>query len=112
MIQNLGKIRLLIQAVHEVTSAPARFWDRGARWFVARLYELGQLVKSCSVFSEKIRWLFVTRPVLMPSQKKNLAVEGDSRLHELEGRTEITPPWRLKVIGSRGKRLSRSVMER
>ena len=45
----------LIQAVHEVTSTPARFWDRGARWFVVRFYGLGQLVTSCSVFSEEIR---------------------------------------------------------
>ena len=64
--------RILTQAVHEVASAPAHFWDRGARWFVARLYGLGQLVTSCSVFSEGIRWLFVTRPVLMPCQKKVL----------------------------------------
>ena len=27
---------------HEVTPAPARFWDRGARWFVGRLYVLEQ----------------------------------------------------------------------
>ena len=39
---NPGKIGFLIQAVHEVTSAPARFWDRGARWFVVRLYVLEQ----------------------------------------------------------------------
>ena len=36
------------------------------RWFVARFYRLGQLVKSCSVFSEEIRWFFEKRPVLMP----------------------------------------------
>ena len=34
--------RLLIQAVRKVTSAPAHFWDRGACWFVVRLYGLGQ----------------------------------------------------------------------
>ena len=32
--------------------------------------------------------------------KNNLAVEGGSRLHELKGRTEVTPSWRLEVIGS------------
>ena len=42
MSVNPGKIGPLIQAVHEVTSAPARFWDRGARWFVVRLYVLEQ----------------------------------------------------------------------
>ena len=72
LTQNLGKIGLLIQAVHKVTSAPAHVWDRGARWFVARLYELAQLVTSCSVFSQEIRWLVVTRPVLIPCQKKVL----------------------------------------
>ena len=40
--QNPGKIGLLIQAVRKVTSAPAHFWDRGARWFVVRLYVLEQ----------------------------------------------------------------------
>ena len=38
MRQNPGKIGLLIQAVREVTSAPAYFWDRGASWFVVWLY--------------------------------------------------------------------------
>ena len=31
---------------------------------------------------------------------KSLAVEGSLRLHELEGGTEVTPSWRLEVIGS------------
>ena len=35
---NPGEIGLWIQAVRKVTSAPAHFWDRGARWFVVRLY--------------------------------------------------------------------------
>ena len=39
---NPGKIGPLIQAIHEVTSAPARFGDRDARWFVVRLYVLEQ----------------------------------------------------------------------
>ena len=58
LTQNPGKIGPLIQAVRKVTSAPAHFWDCGARWFVARFFGLGQLVKSSSVFSEKIRWFF------------------------------------------------------
>ena len=62
--------------VLKVVSAPARFWDRGARWFVVRLYVLEQffwgiddsrleslqeshtskiLCRTCSVFSEEIR---------------------------------------------------------
>ena len=49
---------------------PARFWDRGARWFVARFYGLGQLETSCSIFSEEIRWLFEIRPILKPCQEK------------------------------------------
>ena len=47
-------------------------WDRGARWFVVRLYGLKQLVTSCSVFSEEISWLFETRPALMSCQEKVL----------------------------------------
>ena len=39
---------------------------------LVRLYGLGQLVTSCSVFSEEIRWLFETRPALMPCQQKVL----------------------------------------
>ena len=53
-----GKIGPFVQGVLEVTSAPARFWDRGARWFVAWFHGLGQLKKSCSGFSDEIRWLF------------------------------------------------------
>ena len=63
------KIGPLIQAVLEVTSAPARFGDRDARWFVARFDGLGQLEQSCSVFSA-IRWLFGIRPVSMARQGK------------------------------------------
>ena len=70
LTQNPGKIEPLVQAVLKVTSAPARFWDRGARWFVARFYGLRQLEKSYSVFSDEIRWLFGKRPVLMPRQDK------------------------------------------
>ena len=55
---------------------------------------------SSSVLSEEIHWLFEKRPVLMPYQEKTLAVEGGSRLHELEGGTEVTPSWRREVIGS------------
>ena len=36
------QIGRLIQAARKVIPAPARFWDRGARWFVARLYVLEQ----------------------------------------------------------------------
>ena len=36
----------------------------------------------------------------MPCQEKSLAVEGGSRLHELKGGIEVTPSWRLEVIGS------------
>ena len=57
---------------------PARFWDRGVCWFVVKLYGLGQLVTSCSVLSEEIRWLSETRPALMPCKKKI------SRLERLE----------------------------
>ena len=39
---NPGKIGRLFQAVRKVSPAPARFWDRGARWFVVRLYVLEQ----------------------------------------------------------------------
>ena len=107
MTQNPGKIGPLIQAVLEVTSAPARFWDRGARWSVARFDGLGQLEQSCSVFSV-IRWLFEIRPVSMPRQDKisarvyrNSREDQRSRRHSDYRRLEV-----------RDERLSRSVMGR
>ena len=50
--ENPGKIGLLIKAVRKVTSAPAHFWDRGARWFVVRLYVLEKLGDELQRFSE------------------------------------------------------------
>ena len=76
--QNRCKIGRLIQAVRKVVSAPARFWDRGVRWIVVKLYGLGQVVTSCSVLAEEIRWLPETKPALMPCKKKS------SRLERLE----------------------------
>ena len=61
--QNLGKIGLLIQAVRKVIPAPTRFWDRGARWFVVRLYVLEQAGDELHRFSEYICCLFEARPV-------------------------------------------------
>ena len=50
LTQNPGKIGSLIQAVLEVTSAPARLWDRGARWFMVRFEGLGQLKRASAFF--------------------------------------------------------------
>ena len=50
--QNPGKIGLLIQAVRKVISAPVHFWNRGARWFVVRLYVLEKLGGELQRFSE------------------------------------------------------------
>ena len=80
MTQNPGKIGPLIHVVLEVTSAPARFWGRRARWLVARFYGLGQLETNCSVFSEEIRWLFEKRPVLIPFQE-NVSPSRAARGH-------------------------------
>ncbi|CAN0419336.1 unnamed protein product, partial [Ascophyllum nodosum] len=52
--QNRGKIGLLIQAVRKAIFAPARFWDRGARYFVVRLYVLEQLGDELQRFLEEI----------------------------------------------------------
>ena len=46
----------LIQAVRKVTSAPARFWDHGARWFEA--LRAGAAGEEHQLFSEEIRWFF------------------------------------------------------
>ena len=64
-----------IQAVRKVTSAPAHFWDRGARWFVVRLYRVGQLVTSFSDLSEEIRWLSETRLALIPCKQTSSRLE-------------------------------------
>ena len=111
--QNPGKIGLLIQAVRKVTSAPAHFGDRDARWFVVRLYVLEQLEKTAAVFEgSRIRDSKVFRRAVRAnvyavriafSQRrfadslkqdqprvrcagKSLAVEGGSRLHKSEER--------------------------
>ena len=98
--QNPGKIGLFIQAVCKVISAPARFGDRGTCWFVVRLYELGQLVMSCSVFRTRLAAFLKQGQPKIRCAGKTLAVEGGLRLHELEGGTEVTPSCRLEVIGS------------
>ena len=48
--QNRCKIGHSIQAVLKVVSAPARFWDRGARCFVVRLCVLEQLDDAAAFF--------------------------------------------------------------
>ena len=111
MTQNPGKKRPLIQAVQEVTFAPARFWDSGARWFVASFYALGQLEKSCNIFSDEIRWLFEKKPVLMPCQDKvspSRATRGYRNAREDQRSRRHGDSKRLEV---RGERLSRSVTE-
>ena len=49
---NPDNIGFLIQAIRKVTSAPAHFWDCGARWFVVRLYMLEKLGDELQRFSE------------------------------------------------------------
>ena len=55
-------------------------------------------------FLEEIRRpCFEARPAQNTlCREKSLAVEGGARLHELEGRTEVTPSKRLEVIGRLG----------
>ena len=48
--QNRGKIGRLIQAVLKVVSAPARFWESGARCFVVRLCVLERLGEAAACF--------------------------------------------------------------
>ena len=111
MTQNPGKIGRLIQAVLEVTSAPARFWDRSARWFVERFEGLRQLEQSYSVFPV-IRWLFGIRPVSVPRQDKvspSRTARGYKNSREDQRSRRHGDSRRLEV---RGERLSRSVMER
>ena len=47
--QNQGNIGCWTQAVLKVVSAPARFWERGARCFVGKTCNLERLVAICSV---------------------------------------------------------------
>ena len=64
MRQNTGKIERLIQAVCKVIPVPVHVWDRGARWFVMRLYVLEQPGDELQHFSEQIHCLFEARPAL------------------------------------------------
>ena len=114
MRQNPGKIRRSIQAVLKVVFAPAQLWERGARYFVVRLYVLERLDEAAAFFGRSmildskafrravrvklftpyvyrsISWLFEARLALnMLCQDKRHAGEGGSRLEE--GRTEVMP---------------------
>ena len=56
---------------------------------------------SCSVFRSRFdASLKQGQPRIRCAEKKSLVVEGGLRLHELGGGTEVTPSWRLEVIGS------------
>ena len=71
---------------------------------------LEQLVTNYSVFPEEIRWLYEARPALCCA-RKSLTVEGGSRLHELEGRTEATRgDWKLGTNGCRGASWSKECL--
>ena len=107
--QNPGKIGLLIQAVRKVISAPARFWNRGARCFVERLYVLEQLGDelqrffggdSLALLKQGRFWKCRARTKVASSR----AARGNKR-EERKSRHR----WRLEDV--RGERLSRSVME-
>ena len=113
--QSHSKIVCSIQAVLKVVSAPARFWERGARCFVVRLCVSEQLLTICGVFlagrmtwastfSREVResltpyvlWSMeffpAARLALMPCQamgaggaNEGHAVEGGSRLWDVRG---------------------------
>ena len=67
--------------VLKVVSTPARVWDRGARYFVERLYVLEQLGDEVQrFFRRRFAGSFEARPVLkMPYKNKSLPLEGGSR---------------------------------
>ena len=110
MKQNRGKIGCLIQAVLKGVSAPARFWERGARCFVGRLC-LRRPDEAAMFFRGWMTWASTCwrdrqivyavciaidhcfSPVKLI--QKGHAVEGGSRLSDV-----------------RGERLSGNVMER
>ena len=48
--QNSNKIGRSIEAVLKVVSAPARYWDRGARCLMVRLYVLERLSEAAAFF--------------------------------------------------------------
>ena len=55
---------------------------------------------SCNVFRSRFAACLKPGQLRIRCAGKSLAVEGGLRLHELEGRTEVTPSWRLEVIRS------------
>ena len=55
---------------------------------------------NCSVFRSRFATSLKQGQSRIRCAGKSLAVEGSLRLHELEGRTEVTPSWRLEVIES------------
>ena len=99
--------------VVKVVSAPARFWDRGARYFVVRLYLLAQLDDELSVFWRRFAGsLKQGQPRIRCAGKKSYrrgrleatCAGGTNRGHAVEATRGY---WEI-----RGDRLSGSVMER
>ena len=100
MTQNPDKIGPLIQAVRKVHLRVCPFLES---W---RALVRGEVIHAGAAGDELQR--FFGGDSLALGNKagfdavpgRSLAVEGGSRLHELEGGTEVTPSWRLEVIGN------------
>ena len=95
---NPGKITLWIQAVRKVTFAPARFWDRGARWLVVRSYVLEQQGDKLQCFSEKIRRLFEAKSCRRGRLETTLTGERNRSHAVMATRGD----WKLGANGCRG----------
>ena len=104
MRQNQGKIKCSIQAVLKVVSAPVRFWECGARFFLG-------LDEAAAVFWRKddvginlqerdTRIVYAVRVVA----NRFFPAAAGSKCHAVEGG--------LTLSDVRGERLSGSVMER
>ena len=76
--QNPGKVRLLIQAVRKVTSAPAHFLGSWRAFVCGEVIRTGAAGDELQRFIGGDSWLSETRPALMPRKKKS------SRLERLE----------------------------
>ena len=57
---------------------------------------------SCSVFRRRFTGSLKQGQLRIRCVGKSLVIKGNSRLHGLEGRTEVTPSRRLEVIGRLG----------
>ena len=90
MTQDPGKIGPLIKAVRKVTSAPTHFLGSWCTLVRSEVLRAGGAGDELQHFFEGDSLALCNKAGFDAVPRESLTVEGGSRLHELEGRTEVT----------------------